>query len=299
MGVSIVDLQKSGVQERTSSASHWSFRPRPKVMRNSIARRAARLAVVIVLCASALPGQNVVTGVVRDGESGRPVEGARVQLLGTPRLVYADSVGRYRMDSVSTGVVRLRFSRLGFVHTDTSIEVMAPTTRIVDVALAQPLVLLRGRSEVWLGCSHRVPRVECSEPQRLPLTYGMEAPGAWVLDDSAQLAEFLRTQTDTSGTITSRDYVDWSKEFVVAVGYGGHSGCGPASYVNRVERRAGRIEIVLGPDTAGGGGGVTCMAFFYSVDVIRVARPHGRVTFRPASPAWRTPPPIRTLRKPR
>jgi len=76
--------------------------------------------LAVVALRSPLPGQGV-TGVLVEGESGPPVEGAMVSLLsaggGAAASSLTDTRGRFRLDAPSPGSYRLRADRIGYAST--------------------------------------------------------------------------------------------------------------------------------------------------------------------------------------
>ncbi len=76
-----------------------------------------------------------VEGRVVDAETGDPLVGANVQVLGTQRGTSADTDGRYRV-RVTTGTVRLRASFVGYSASTERLSVEAGETYTVDFELA-------------------------------------------------------------------------------------------------------------------------------------------------------------------
>ena len=77
--------------------------------------------VVAAIAGTAWPGQ-IIEGVVSDSITGLPVEGADVRLDGTTLVAHTDSRGRFVLESVPSGLWRLRVSRIGY-HSVTPAEI--------------------------------------------------------------------------------------------------------------------------------------------------------------------------------
>jgi hypothetical protein len=145
--------------------------------------------------------------------------------------------------------------------------------------------------DVWLGCAAAPPTVPCARGRHVAnrLT-GFRESGAWIFRDSATFHAFWRARRSSREAEEPPPSLDWRHEGVVAVSYGGYSGCGPATYVNRIERRLDSTIVIIGPDRAGGGFRVTCAAYWETADLVVVPLAKGPVAFRVANDRWRAPP---------
>jgi hypothetical protein len=77
---------------------------------------------------------------------------------------------------------------------------------------------------------------------------------------------------------------------VVAVSYGGHSGCGPRTYVNRIERHADTTVVIVGPDSLyDGPPQFTCMGFWETADFTIIPRAPAAIVLRGAHVQTRVP----------
>src|SRR5882672_3863155 len=83
------------------------------------------LAVTLVASAAAAqapPVEGVVRGEVRD-PSGAPIPGAVVGVPGTTRYAFTDGDGRYRLNLVATGEVRVRAAAIGYTAASVTVTV--------------------------------------------------------------------------------------------------------------------------------------------------------------------------------
>jgi hypothetical protein len=230
--------------------------------------------------------QPTVVGFVRDS-SGRPINRAFVAVADRP-TVFTDSLGHYRLDNVPHGLITITARRLGFHRETVQVDVRPNATMRQDFTLRP--VFLEDTLDVWLGCAAAPPTVPCSLGRRVAnrLT-GFREAGAWMFRDSATFDAFWRARP-ASGAREEPPFVDWRQEGVVAVSYGGRSGCGPVTYVNRIERRLDSTIVIIGPDTAFGGPLITCGAYWERADIVVIPLAEGPVVFRVANDRWRTPP---------
>jgi hypothetical protein len=244
------------------------------------------------LVAGVLHAQGSVQGVVRDGMSGHVLRDALVRVVGTDRVATTDVLGRYRLEHLTTGQVTLQLRRIGYIARDTVVAATLDTTRLVDVALAPRAIDVM--LETWLGCRAVPPIVRCSAPRAIMLG-GYPQPGVWRLRSAREFGGFVGQRDLSPGDRARIAAVDWRRELLVAVGYGGQSGCGPEPYVNRIERRRDTIVVVVGPDSIRTGDLVTCLAYFEPVDVVVVPRTRGPLIVRHAHREWRPVPPDRAV----
>lgn len=77
----------------------------------------------------------VVEGQVLDAETGAPLSGANISVVGTPRGTSTDAEGQYRLP-VAPGTVRLRVSFVGYGTAEETVQVEAGETYAVDVELS-------------------------------------------------------------------------------------------------------------------------------------------------------------------
>lgn len=104
---------------------------------------------LLVLLPAPLAGGGI-TGVVTDGETGRPVVGAVVALEDLGRAAVTDEEGRYRLTDVPPGPQHLSVRLLGYRSRDIHVLVPADGTLRVDLVLGtEPIemesVVVRGR----------------------------------------------------------------------------------------------------------------------------------------------------------
>ncbi|MGN6167609.1 MAG: carboxypeptidase-like regulatory domain-containing protein [Solirubrobacteraceae bacterium] len=96
------------------------------------------LAMVGAACAALPTTPGAVSGVVRD-TAGASIRYAQVWIPGTGIRAYADSLGRYRLDSVPAGRVQLRAALVGYrTEEHRSVLVTAGHSTPVDFVLRIP-----------------------------------------------------------------------------------------------------------------------------------------------------------------
>ncbi|MDZ4862485.1 MAG: carboxypeptidase regulatory-like domain-containing protein [Gemmatimonadota bacterium] len=84
-----------------------------------------------------------VTGRVIDRESGRPLQGARVSIIGIPGAVETDLDGRYRTPSIPAGIHSVRAAFIGYQATlRDSVRVVAGQAVTVDFVMTVQIVEL-------------------------------------------------------------------------------------------------------------------------------------------------------------
>lgn len=88
------------------------------------------------LSAGAEPEVSRLQGIVRDLESGAPLEGALVSLEGAPGNALTDGAGRFVLSSVPPGARQLEVSLLGYSTRTDSILVPAGSLVSIDLGLA-------------------------------------------------------------------------------------------------------------------------------------------------------------------
>lgn len=97
---------------------------------------------VTVTGSSQSPTLPVITGVVRDSVTGRPVENANVFLSSTTLGVGTDRDGRYLLKNVPPGRYSLICSRVGYALKAVSVEPGRADTVIANVTLAPRLIMM-------------------------------------------------------------------------------------------------------------------------------------------------------------
>ena len=88
------------------------------------------------------PAAGVITGRVTASESRAPVASAHVQVVGTEINTLTNAEGRFRLDAVAPGTVRIGVTRIGFASATQAVEVRDGETAVVDFLLREtPLAL--------------------------------------------------------------------------------------------------------------------------------------------------------------
>jgi TonB-linked SusC/RagA family outer membrane protein len=149
--------------------------------------RLAILALVLLLIPLTLGAQaGRVGGQVTDRSNGAPVEGARLQLIGTSSFETSNREGRFLFRSVAPGTYQVRAIYIGYQSLTQSVTVGATETASVDFALtAVPITL----DEIVVTVT--------GEQRKL------EVPNVVATIDAARVAE-LEPVTDLSSLITGR-----------------------------------------------------------------------------------------------
>ena len=100
--------------------------------------RCLQWAIVGVACAALPITPGAVSGIVRD-TAGVSIQYAQVWIPGTGIRAYADSFGRYRLDSVPAGRVQLRAALIGYrTEERRSVVVTSGHSTLVDFVLRLP-----------------------------------------------------------------------------------------------------------------------------------------------------------------
>jgi len=110
--------------------------PRPSSFPGTIQTAVLCLALLFAVPMLA-QGQNpgVIEGEVLDAETGDPLSGANVSVVGTQRGTTTDADGRYRL-TASPGTVRLRVSFVGYTTAEEAVQVETGETYEVDFELS-------------------------------------------------------------------------------------------------------------------------------------------------------------------
>jgi hypothetical protein len=91
-----------------------------------------------VACAALPTAPGAVSGIVRD-TAGVPIRHAQVWIPGTGIRAYADSLGRYQLDSVPVGRVQLRAALVGYqAEEHRSVLITSGHSTLVDFVLQLP-----------------------------------------------------------------------------------------------------------------------------------------------------------------
>lgn len=119
-----------------------------------------------------------ITGTVTDAETGRPIEGAQVTLVGTGRGAITGSNGRYFIISVTPGTYAVQARRIGYQSEERSdVQVVIDVTRDVSFALrssASTLAQVRVEAEsdpiIQPGTTGSVSSITAAEIEAMPAT---------------------------------------------------------------------------------------------------------------------------------
>jgi TonB-dependent SusC/RagA subfamily outer membrane receptor len=119
----------------------WSHRPVVATLRTTLAALAVLLLVGGVM---SLDAQQSVTllGTVRDYETGRPLVGARVAIVGSDIMADTDGVGRYQLINLWPGPYRLRIEHAGYGTLVQEIRVGTDSLTVAHFHLPNMAILL-------------------------------------------------------------------------------------------------------------------------------------------------------------
>jgi hypothetical protein len=83
-------------------------------------------------------GRATLVGTVRTAD-GKPLDGARVELAGTPRVTTTGRDGSYRFDSLPSGTQRITVERLGFPESINLVDLTAKSPKSLATVMAVPV----------------------------------------------------------------------------------------------------------------------------------------------------------------
>ena len=95
-----------------------------------------RVFLLVLLAASVSAQTGSVSGTITDGETGQPLVGASVFLVGTQTGAATGLDGRYTIARVPLGTHTVRVAYVGYVQTDTRLRVAEGEPTTLDAALA-------------------------------------------------------------------------------------------------------------------------------------------------------------------
>ena len=102
--------------------------------------RAALAALLLAAAASAQTG--ALEGAVLEAETGAPVAGASVLVLGTGRGDAADAAGRFRIEGVPAGPAAVRVQAVGYTQLDTTVVVPSDESSAITMVPPSPQTIL-------------------------------------------------------------------------------------------------------------------------------------------------------------
>jgi hypothetical protein len=164
-----------------------------------------------------VPG--AVRGVIRDGEIGGPLSGARVYLEGTDHDALSAADGSYAMDSVAAGAYTLRVELIGYGASEERVAIEPGATLENDFVLSgqSPSMLYRGAMVEEMALEAPMAAVATEDAAR---GGAGEAPSIRLRADFAALAVFVgstRTNRDGAAEITVRVPDNLTRYRVIAV----------------------------------------------------------------------------------
>lgn len=244
---------------------------RHRVVDAPLTRHLSAVAAAAALCLVPAAGgtaqeRGSVLGTVRAADSGAPLAGTRVSVLGTAVWAETNGEGRYRLLNVAAGRVQLRVGRPSYVTIVEEVTVRADQASVAEFALP-PL----GATVAALTVRGRHRPADPADPRAAPAAGAMSllewldhaVPGLVVYRGSGQVGAGLRLQLRGVRSLVAQApplvYVDGVR---VDVG-GGVAGAGVAApgILDALQpAMIERVEVVRGPEAAvyglGAGNGV-------------------------------------------
>jgi hypothetical protein len=230
------------------------------------------LLVVVQTAVGAIKGGVIDT-------TGHAVRGVAVEVVGSNISALTDTAGAFRLNRVPVG---RQIVHVG--HVARQVDVKADTA--VEIALmAREIPAPRA---VWLGCK---PFGGCSQMRYVATFRQHDIPvGVGVIRDTATWNAFLSRHATGPNAAIRNDVIDWTHEMLVLVSYGsGTQPLDPGDGINRVERHADRLTVLLGPDSSSGAMNTTG---WVPATVIAVKRTTLPVEYHAILPTTHVPPTV-------
>lgn len=254
---------------------------------------------ILVAITIAQAAVGAIKGVVID-TTGHAVRGVTVQVVGSNISAVTDTAGEFRLNRVPVG---RQIVALG--HVARQVDVKADTA--VGIALMAREVP-RPRA-IWLGCNRADRRARqatagaegafhsgnpfgtCDQMRYVATFRQHDIPlGIGVIRDSTTWKAFLSRHATGQNSNIGDDVIDWTHEMLVIVSYGaGTLPLDPGDGINRVERHADRLTVLLGPDSSSGALNTTG---WIPATVIAVKRTTLPVEYRAILPTTHVPPTV-------
>lgn len=115
----------------------------------------AMLALASVVPASAQQQTGRVIGLVTDAETGQPLVGAQVTIVGTQMGMLANNDGRFLLQNIPVGQVTVRVERIGYAIGNQTVTVTAGGTATANFQLKAQAVQLQGMVVTGYGQQQR------------------------------------------------------------------------------------------------------------------------------------------------
>ena len=207
-----------------------------------------------------------ITGVVRSGDTQRPLSGAQVFIQGTRIGALSNQEGRYLITGVPAGTHEVRVTIIGYTPTGQQVTVAAGQTVTADFTLSETAVALEGL--VVTGTAREVrarevgnalDAVTSRELESIPVTNAENilagrVPGLTVLQGNGQpgagTTVRVRAQTTVSATMDPLIYVDGIRIFHETVGTQGGARLGLSPLQDIAAEDIERIEVIKGASAA-------------------------------------------------
>lgn len=224
--------------------------------------------VLGAICALPLAAQSTgqIEGTVTEAVTARPVDGVRVQIVGTTLLTTSGQDGRYTLRSVPVGTHRLRTSVVGYARMDTTVTVDAGQTTRIDFGLSRVVITLEevvvtgtpgAQEKVTLGTT--VGQIQVAEQLKdVPISNMNEllsarVPGLTLMSNSGQTGSSsnirIRGAGSLSGGYAPVFYVDGVRiESGVVEGASTFQGGTALDFLNPDDIES--IEVIKGPAAA-------------------------------------------------
>src|SRR5688500_6113305 len=116
---------------------------------------AVALTIAGATVGSAQTPTGVIGGTVRDGQTGQPLEGSVVSVVGTALTATVNAAGRYQFQSVPAGQATVRVQRIGYALGEQTVTVTAGGMAVADFQLTPEALQLQGVVVVGYGTQRR------------------------------------------------------------------------------------------------------------------------------------------------
>lgn len=223
--------------------------------------------LVLATAGIAQAQQGRIVGQVLEETTGRPIDGARVFVVGTEQAAVTDLQGRYQLTNVAPGQVQLRVARLGYQSQLQTVAVPPGQTATADFRLATAVVTLDEVLVTATGeqrkreIANNIARINASElTQTEAITnftdlLNSRASGVSVTQGSGTTGAATRIRIRGANSLSLTNdpliYIDGVRvdndQSTLTVGVGGQN-VSAINYINPEEIES--IEIIKGPAAA-------------------------------------------------
>lgn len=207
-----------------------------------------------------------ITGVVRAGDTQRPLASAQVHIAGTRMGALTNAEGRYLILNVPAGTHEVRVTLIGFTASSLSVVLEAGGTAVADFSMTETAVALEGIVVTGTAAEVRarevgnaLDAVTSREIENIPVTnpeniLAGRIPGLTVMQGNGQPGAGstvrIRSQVTASSTQEPLIYVDGVRIFSDVVGTQGGARLGLSPLQDIAAEDIERIEVIKGASAA-------------------------------------------------